>query len=32
VVLLAVLGTWELGRGAWIYAKAQLAQYLLQRA
>jgi len=27
-----VLGTWELGRGAWIYAKAQLAQYLLQRA
>ena len=27
-----MLGTWELGRGAWIYAKAELAQYLLQRA
>ena len=32
MVLLSVLGTWELGRGAWIHAKAQLAQYLLQRA
>ena len=32
VALLAALGAWELGHGAWIHAKAQLAQYLLQRA
>ena len=32
VTLLAALGAWELGHGAWIHAKAQLAQYLLQRA
>ena len=32
VVLLAVLGTWELGHGAWIHVKARLAQGLLQRA
>ena len=32
VVLLAVIGTWEMGHGAWIRVKARLAQYLLQRA
>jgi sortase A len=32
VALLAALGAWELGHGAWIHAKAQLAQYLLRRA
>ncbi len=32
MALLAALGAWELGHGAWIHAKAQLAQYLLQRA
>ena len=30
--LLAAIGAWELGHGIWIHAKAQLAQYLLQRA
>ena len=30
--LLLGLGGWQLGHGVWIYAKAQLAQYLLQRA
>ena len=29
--LLAV-GLWQVGEGSWIYAKARLAQYLLQRA
>jgi sortase A len=32
VALLAALGVWELGHGAWIHAKARLAQYLLQQA
>ena len=32
VVALLALGVWQLGHGAWIHAKAQLAQYLLQRA
>lgn len=32
VALLAVVGLWELGHGAWIHAKAWLAQLLLQRA
>jgi sortase A len=32
VVLLLLLGGWQAGHGAWIHAKAQLAQYLLQRA
>jgi sortase A len=32
VVGLLVLGSWQVGHGAWIYAKAHLAQYLLQRA
>ena len=32
VALLASVGAWELGHGAWIHAKAQLAQLLLQRA
>jgi sortase A len=32
VVLLLVFGVWEAGHGVWIHAKAQLAQYLLQRA
>ena len=31
VCLLAV-GLWQIGEGSWIYAKAGLAQYLLQRA
>ena len=31
-VVLAAVGMWELGHGIWIHAKAQLAQYLLQRA
>ena len=26
------LGVWQLGHGVWIYAKAELAQYLLRRA
>jgi sortase A len=30
--LLLTWGVWELGQGIWIYAKAELAQYLLQRA
>jgi sortase A len=32
VALLSVIGLWELGHGAWIHAKARLAQLLLQRA
>jgi sortase A len=31
VCLLAV-GLWQIGEGSWVYAKARLAQYLLQRA
>ena len=31
-VALAAVGLWEVGHGVWIHAKAQLAQYLLQRA
>ena len=30
--MLLVFGVWEAGHGVWIHAKAQLAQYLLQRA
>jgi sortase A len=30
--LLAAVGTWQVGEGAWIYVKARLAQHLLQRA
>lgn len=32
VCLLAITGAWQLGEGSWIYAKAGLAQHLLQRA
>lgn len=32
IVLLAAVGAWQGGHGAWIYVKAQLAQVLLQRA
>lgn len=32
VCLLAITGLWQLGEGSWIYAKAGLAQHLLQRA
>ena len=32
VALLAGVGLWQLGQGAWIYVKARLAQRLLQRA
>ena len=32
VVTLVLLGLWQIGSGAWIYVKAQLAQVLLQRA
>jgi sortase A len=32
VVGLLAVGAWQLGHGAWIHAKARLAQYLLQRA
>jgi sortase A len=35
VVLAAILvgfGVWQLGHGVWIYAKAELAQYLLRQA
>ncbi len=31
-VALAAVGAWQVGHGAWIYAKAALAQVLLQRA
>lgn len=30
--LLAGVGLWQLGQGAWIHVKAQLAQHLLQQA
>ena len=32
IVVLVAIGTWQCGHGAWIYVKAQLAQYLLQHA
>ncbi len=32
VVCLLTTGLWQIGEGSWIYAKARLAQYLLQRA
>lgn len=32
VVCLITIGIWQLGEGSWIYAKAGLAQHLLQRA
>src|SRR6476620_7642942 len=32
IAVLLRLGFWQAGHGAWIHAKAQLAQYLLQRA
>ncbi|HEY5627570.1 MAG TPA: sortase, partial [Nitrospira sp.] len=32
VVCLVVVGLWQVGEGSWIYAKAGLAQLLLQRA
>jgi sortase A len=32
VVCLLAVGLWQIGEGSWIYAKARLAQYLLQRA
>lgn len=31
-VLLAAVGGWQVGEGAWIFVKARLAQHLLQRA
>jgi sortase A len=31
-VCLFAVGLWQIGEGSWIYAKARLAQYLLQRA
>ncbi len=31
-LLLFFLGSWTLGQGLWIYAKAQVAQYLLKQA
>lgn len=32
IALLIAIGTWQLGDGVWIHAKAHLAQHLLQRA
>lgn len=32
IVYLLAIGVWQLGEGSWIYAKAGLAQRLLQRA
>lgn len=32
IVCLLAIGVWQLGEGSWIYAKAGLAQHLLQRA
>jgi sortase A len=32
VLVLVGVGVWQVGHGAWIYAKANLAQHLLQRA
>ncbi|MBH0202526.1 MAG: class GN sortase [Nitrospira sp.] len=32
IACLLAIGIWQIGEGSWIYAKAKLAQYLLQRA
>jgi len=32
IACLLAVGVWQIGEGAWIYAKAKLAQHLLQRA
>lgn len=32
ITVLVAIGTWQVGHGAWIYVKAQLAQSLLQHA
>jgi sortase A len=32
MLCLFTLGLWQIGEGSWIYAKARLAQFLLQRA
>ena len=32
VLLLLATGAWQFGSGVWIYAKAQLAQYLIEQA
>jgi sortase A len=32
LLALVALGVWQVGQGVWIYAKARLAQHLLQRA
>ncbi|NOS79520.1 MAG: class GN sortase [Nitrospira sp.] len=32
IVCLLTIGLWQIGEGSWIYAKAGLAQHLLQRA
>ena len=32
ILALVLIGLWQMGSGAWIYMKAQLAQVLLQRA
>lgn len=32
LVILSLVGAWQMGSGAWIYIKAQLAQILLQQA
>jgi len=32
LVLLLILGFWQVGEGTWIHLKAELAQYLLERA
>ena len=32
IVCLLAIGAWQLGEGSWIYAKAGLAQHMLQRA
>ncbi|MDP3089941.1 MAG: class GN sortase [Nitrospira sp.] len=32
ILCLLTIGVWQLGEGSWIYAKAGLAQHLLQRA
>jgi sortase A len=32
MVCLLAVGLWQVGEGSWVYVKAKLAQYLLQRA
>jgi sortase A len=32
IACILTIGLWQVGEGSWIYAKAELAQYLLQRA